>query len=1047
MGITSQPGEGGNYQVLAPLYEPGYHFVQKVEHLNATPDADALPPYADGRGILRYGMVPASHLSYEIVEELDEIIFVQNLRKAGGGVDLGFALTAGSTTLSLKTQVALVFFEGHDVIDIPTDQLEAVSNGYRAPTKVFLPLYAGDDKWINVRKDLNIEAAREYIKRSPNNQILDVEPSINPPIDSLSAEKPIIPKDSIFPIIDTASDIIRTNGGARYISYVAIDKPLFRDVVYLNSSVVTTGIFFGNIFKISTVAPFSTPKTVVYRYAFINVNANDPTSPPLYQWRLSETYGVAAPKIEKTPSTLLVSDADVQRDLFESSAENLHLVYNLNDAGPDVLDQFPTAPAKTGYSPLLAQAKIDPHSSFYDRNFKAQIIPLKKDSFFTQNRQETKKIFVKRPLSKKVITVVNKNGVGEQFESITGQLGSEVDHVLTDRSYVSPYHELDFGANTRIGVEYSIRNFSHTPIYTLDRSTILASTKPANICVSAFRDPCIDAIVVNYIDFETVVERIFYDCDWADAGEVPPEATLKSFMIGEVPQRTSGRTAFVPPQEELVNSFFAGSNSTVSIQADALPTGVTIDPTTISDPSLRPVLKLYEGDTTGDPTYEIAIPQGERKALINIPSRRYKNFKVEPGSGGPLQVLGAKFAFLKKPDSATVKDALTKAQIDDLKDEDFPLISLSVSAAAMSKYGQACLAFERDNRIDFAYRTSNHLQWIIVRDVIKRIPETYVNGIKTDLASKTFPSAVTPFLLSDFQLGHFYLFYVYKDRLFMKTVPIDIFIKYPSIDTGPIYDPPTEATLIDQMHSARPVVVFDNGIQDRRAGIKADIQFNNIRGDLTPPDTTTSPDLPHILTYSAAYSPVGNLYCFIESNDRIRLMSSSDRGLTWANLLPDDFYFYPQLKNGAPVRRSVDGTEAQSPSCFYYSGTGSIILALTVESSILVMNIPEEILTQETENIAESLSFIVPQVIYGNLSDDMKLRGITAQAGVLERQKNNPDDFNERVSSHRMGIASTQAGHLRLFFLDQEKKLKSLISSDSGLSWRSEAQYVADRTN
>jgi len=1027
MAITENPGD---YQVLAPLFEPGYHFVQKVDHGQVTPKAEELAAYADPRGILRAGMVPASQISYEISESLKELVSAENFRRASGGIDIGFAIIIGQVVASTKSCICLIGFEGHDVIDLPTDQLEQVGGGYKTPTKVFLPLYAGD-KWITDKKDIAIEAGREYFKRSPENQILDVLPSVNPPLDCLSHEKPIFPKTATFPIIDTASDIIQTKGGASFISYVAIDKPLFRDVIFINSAFVAQGPFFGNILKVSIVAPYSTPKTVIFRYQFVNVNPPDTT--PLFQWRLSETYGIVPEKFEATPSSLSLSQEEKTRDLIESQAEKAHFVYNLNDGGPDITERFPQSPVKKGYSLALAKAKIDPTSPFFDRDFKAQIIPLKKNSFFTQSRTEQKSIFV----------------LQEQFESITGPNGSGITRVITDRSYVSPFLDLDLSQNARLGVEYSIRTHAKGPI-SLDRFTLLAGTRPASVSISAYRDPCIDAIVVDYIDFETVSERFFYDNDWATAGQVPPTSKLKSFLIGEVPQRTSGRTAIVPFQEPLSASSIG--NGTISIEAGALPIGIVMNTAPVStDPKQSPVLQLFEGDdTSGDPSYEIAVPQSETAGLsiVPIPSLRFKKYKIDPSGGSPVSLVGSKIAYLEKPDSAKATitlNEITKLQIDELKAEEFPLKSVSVSACSMSKFGHAGMAFEREGRIDFAYRSSNHQPWTPVRDVIQRIPEDFINGVSSAKASLSFPTAAVPFLLSDVELANFYLFYVYKNRLLMKTVPADIFVRSPSIDDDPRYALVDEADLIGKMHALIPVIVYDGGMADPTVEIKADIAFNAIAGDFTPPTTTTDSDLPQIGTHSAVYTLSGNIFSFIEANQRIRLMGSGDRGLTWNNILPDDFFFYPQLIKGSPVRLSPEGTEGVSPSCYYYSGTKNIIFVFVVESSILLMNIPEHILIQEPDAVAASLSEIVPTVIYGDVSDDMKQRGIVAQPSVLERKESLKDEFNEKVASHRMAISSTQFGHLRLFFLDQNKRLQSLISSDSGLSWRSEDQYIADR--
>jgi hypothetical protein len=52
------------------------------------------------------------------------------------------------------------------------------------------------------------------------------------------------------------------------LAFIPNDKGIFRDVITLISSTIAQGLFIGNDFNISTVAPYGTPQVQVIRYAF-----------------------------------------------------------------------------------------------------------------------------------------------------------------------------------------------------------------------------------------------------------------------------------------------------------------------------------------------------------------------------------------------------------------------------------------------------------------------------------------------------------------------------------------------------------------------------------------------------------------------------------------------------------------------------------------------------------------------------------------------------------------------------------------------------------
>lgn len=1049
------------FNTLQPTFEPGYKVIFRPQPASSfgNKQPTAAPAFSDPRGILPSNLVPASQISYQLVDEVSEAAIADNptgasLGVAAGllGIAAGLALgglqTTGQVVVNSKASIALICFEGHDVVDLPTANLLQGQKGFIVPDKVFLPIYAGG-QFINPGDDLAQKAGLEYIKKSSGNSLVNVAASTAPPLDSLSNSKNIYGQPFSPNLVDVASNEIIVNGGAQFLTYVACDKPLFRDVVYMTSSAIGQGVFSGNQLNLNFAGPFGDPIVEVYRYAFVNTNP-DALGTPIFNWRLSETFGVANTKFQGTPQEILRSLSANDRAFDFAEEKNNHYVYNLNDSGDDITTRYPVLPIKQAYSVNFAKAKTSQTNPFFDANFAAKIIPYAKNSSFFESELQVEKIIGLSP----------EGGLNQ---------------IVQDRSFVSPIFALDLDNNARLGLEYALHNFNHTQVFGADPIIVLAATRPATDGITAYYDPCISMVVVYTVEDSIATQRLFNDRKWTPADTLVPDSTLKQFLLGESPERTEGPSAIIPQSTNL-NVSVGGTKGSFSIPSGSTVThAIVIGATAPAKGSTKAaVLQLFSGSAAGaTPTFEVEIPtvnetQKNPSRLIAIPSQPYSSFNILNPNGSSLAgFLGAKNTpFLpalpttipplnaKAPDNL---DKLSALQLSQVAADNFPIQSENVTGGGLSITGSAYIAFNRLGRIDMAYRPSISNQFLVVRDVCFRVPESLTpSNISASLhpgqQSQTgLPSADAPILLVNKLTKSLYLFYSYKNRLVMKNIPSQVF-QINNDGTDPTISQltsPIEIQIAEKIQRILGTVVYDGNITDRTNGIKGDLAFGTLKLGATPTTTTTNTNTttPQITHHTACVSIKGYIYSFIQDGQRIRARRSTDTGGTWVDIFLDTTTFLPPVKN-APATNSTSNpvTDADAPSCFYDEATRSIHLFFIVDSCLLTMQIPEETLGLDAKAADASLKKIVPEIIYGKITDNLKSRGISSQKSVINRQTaatTANTAFTEVISPHRVAAARPAGGHLRLFFVDQNKVLRSLISSDDGRLWLSEDQYVS----
>jgi len=391
-----------------------------------------------------------------------------------------------------------------------------------------------------------------------------------------------------------------------------------------------------------------------------------------------------------------------------------------------------------------------------------------------------------------------------------------------------------------------------------------------------------------------------------------------------------------------------------------------------------------------------------------------------------------------------VLDSLSAYQLNQLLSESFPLTASSVSGTTQYARARTFMSYvdPATGGINMAYRSSFGNPMLTVRDVCLR-PNENMTASDLGAASPTkSPEPVSmPFLISSYSTNGLYLFYEYKNRIVMKGIPVEAFTSQSTLSsTGNVinaYDIQTEAKISNTVQKMIPFVVYDGGLQNVSDGMNADLLFGTVKFPSTP---GTNPDQAQISNMSACILPGGQFLCFVQDGTRIRVRLSGDNGSTWSDVfLPTTLFLPPSPSDTQP-------TDGSAPMCFAEKSQDAVMLFFVADSALLAMRLPSQLFLENGSTADAQLSKIKPQVIYGMMSADLTARGIVQQSTVVSRQKSNPK-LQETVSPHRVAIARLHAGHLRLFFLDQQGVLRSLISTDGGTVWQTETQFLSPGSN
>lgn len=983
----------------------------------------SLPSSSDPRGIFSSGMVPSRSLSYRIVQTVSDtvrpsgsaILSSVPLFGVGGPAIAGLLNLPEVTFARNTTRTALLFFEGHDVIDLSTDGLERDGNAIIVPDLVYRVLNAGTEPFIKPGEDIAYKSALSFgwPPTVTSNLSRGAQPQDNAPVDVKTSAK-------LGYGIAPCSSRILVSGSPSFVSYVAIDKPLFRDVVTTRASVQAMGISTLSDYILTDTSFSGEPVSSVMRFVYINVAKGD--DPPEYQWRLSESYGVdTSGKVEKAPAELVSSASAMDVATETLAIQNKHYVYNLNDDGPDTTDDAFCTPVKAGVTPLLAKAKMASSSKFYDKTFTAQALGLK--AGYASSGTLT------GPLSATVGPTQNK--LNSQY------------------MYTSPTLISDIGNKGRMGLEYSIRTTGGTAPTGSKNFVILARTVEATAGLTASYEDCVSGSknITAIFDVsslgQSMVERRFDEVLWAPNIVPLPDSKLGAFLLGEIPFESDGRAAFLPPPP-MIDADISSDSVKLPAGSQVVSIMMALDQGSASD-----VLSLFDGPATADkdPLFEQAFAYGPPESIgsasveIGTPAMSFEGFSRKGGRITGVFGFKKDDVLLEAMTGDKKSDDPSEFQLANVKELKFPIAASNPSACFNDASGATLVAYENEGRIDLAGRSSPGANWGIVRDVVMRIADDF----PSTKDESEIPTATLPFLIYDPQFLHYMLFYFYKNRLLLKAIPIEIFFPDLVASETRRYSMDSEKSLSQTIQKLTANVVYDaSGSgktgEEKNNSIVVDLQFGNIApppddpsaASSNPDGTATNKPKP-VIQYCAFPDSGGYLYVMIQTEDRIVVKRACDHGQVWQEALPESFSFIP---NGGIESPRIDG---EAPFCLYDDATKSVCMFFFYQSCLMNLHFPSETLKEDSATAASDMSLLKPQVLIGAVTQDMIDRGITVQKSVEDIETG---AVPPKLSPHRVAAVCTGQGYYRVFYKDDKQRLRSLISSNNGELWLTEKQFV-----
>lgn len=995
----------------------------------------SLPYFNDPRGLFREGMVPSKRVSYRIYHEAEQPFVsggedvARSIPGFLGGASLilvAFALPEVVKSVT-KTRTAVTVVEGRDIIDLPTDGLKSEDGGLVLPTNVFRAYHAGAEKLTSIDGDISKMSTLAYYSNTSDNLFRKILPSGGVAND---AAKMAPGQGKRF--MDALSNRISVDGSPSFVSYTSADRVLFRDVIVVRVGMTGFGIVNASTgFILTEVAAGESSFHLLRFVPYSTVDEKETKT----TWRLSESYGIVpAGGVEDTPADLRDALGPEERGLAASSALARHYVYNLvtdselvTVSQGDVSDDFDMTPLGMGMSPLLAKAKQDPASRYYDSGFRSTVF-----------------------------------GFAPGFASIGGLLtvhsigASDNNTAFTPAySYTSPKLEASLSRNGRMGVEYVTSQITAVAGTAVRDTILLASTRESILGITSVYDCC--AYVCNVIDSfslsqgSTLVERFFNDDTWTRMDGTIPESSMGQFLLGEYPARSAGQLLF-PGGQSAIDG--------VEIDGDAISVPDTDQVTFVvlsSGGNEEPAFTLHsDSEGQSDPVFEVALPgrilKDGQRVLMGIPPISFLSSR----QGGGIKLSGV----LGIKQGATLAEAMpangddkdpSGTQISLIEKQTFPLKSTSPSAAGDCAKGWSYVAFENEDRIDLGFKKFYAGNWTVVRDVTLRIPDDFDNA-DFKPSKDALPPSTLPYLVDDPQSETLFLFYVYKNTLLCKRLPADIIIRKNIAKNTASLTIDSEKSLISQLHGITASVVFEGDagsesslvIDAKKGSIKKiDQKEAAVRATRSPVQTAGDTDKAkfsnRIIQYSCCMDFSGFLFAFIQTEDALVVRSSSDMGSSWVDVVSEGFNPIPSTQ-GQDSRSQSDASGSnlvpEAPYCMYDWGTKNILLFFFVGQVLCYISIPSSLLRRPVDAATKALGGIRIKMLYGNLSKDLFDRGIMPAKGVSNQGE------SPRLNPHRITGYITATGFYRIFFKDEKERMLSLVSFNTGDSWSTEQQVV-----
>jgi len=1001
-------------------------------------------------------MLPSKAFSYRFYQSVEEqttsdsttdiLNAFEQLVGVLGAPSLIFATVLPSVVFSRHTLYdAVTIFEGRDVIDFPTDDLKYENNVLYVPSKVFRPLYAGDEKFLKEGETLSRESIIQFSQPTSDNLFVAMNLSSGAPADV----KRLAQGGTDRRLVDVLSNGIICKSKPKYISYVAVDKILFRDVVVLVGSSQAIGLASPGLggFRITDTSASGGWTTKLYRFALVNLSDDENESIPA--WRLAETFGVKPKTIVEAPNGLVSSASREEQVRNSADTNSLHYAYDLNEEG-DEPTFFDFDVSKTGYNPLLAKSAMKSSSKYYDKTKSFKVIDYELGYAAGGGITETL-------------------GVG---------LGFGASGIHVDAMYTSPKWDQSITPAARMGTEYmAYRPFNTRVIIPSfgpsqkNTSIVLASTTTVATGMAAVNDCCIySCMLFDMISSQAgdmMVERSFDDLFWKKRSEENPESILDKYLVGEVPSRSDGSPASIPRQTQLEATISPDKN--VTMPSEKFATALMVRLSSSSNANL--VLFSNSGGE-GDALFETSFGDtttlegqsvSESYVLVSVPGIVFKSYTSEGVEIEQIFGVGRRDPMLPTmvPPGPVQDDPLTdlrkasKIQLSYVKAESFPVESSGLTATTDCTEGRIYVAYENKGRIDMAVRYGcSPTPFFISRDVTLRVVSESEQAKAAKDSSKAtadsgtpFPAASVPFLVEDDATKTVFLFFLYKGKICVKRCPKEIFngMALPSPDEPSTWKTNKEGDASQSMHELGADIAYD-GVNKDQGKSKAndasrDIELGSLRAAEASTTTDDSSGQP-VTQYCAFQSQKGHLYVFIQAEKANPIRRSANSGKTWSDAVPKDFSFIPPISTTTEATTKTVATKeqeesqpavAESPYCLYDDALDAITIFFTFRGSLMYVKLPVEALMREsTDSVALDMTKeIKPRVLFGRYTTEMFKRGITeARIENVDRGASAPI-----IPAQRVAAVKTTEGYYRIFFKDENQKLYSLISKDAGESW------------
>ena len=986
-----------NYQTLYRTYR----------WTNPPPAVELVPASSDPRGYFKSGTIPSKIYSYRVLLRSLAIgaskAPMQDFASSPLGGGFLSAVVTSSFSLDFyncrfKNRFALVLTNGKDIIDLPTEGLVQEGNVITLPDNVLRLIHAGDKKLI---PDKDTRGVSYWSSLAVNgnlegNLAKGVKPK-DPVPDLLSS----FSQGNSLKQSDTTSNQIIVAGKPNFVSYVTSDKPVFRDVVSLHGTALVFGINSQFGFETTSVSPGSLALDDVQRFAYVN-KEKDPKKPQQMGWRMSESFGYTGSvnQVKIIPQNQVASLSEDQKRLYIYAESIKWYAYDLNSD-----DGIP-------YNVSLAQLMMDPTTKFYKSGFKAIIL-----------EQDPKEIGYGRGIVDwhAVEEPFSSSGSGQHtspLKSASGKHTSSFASAYAEYYYTSPIFNLQMTSNSRLGQEYYLSQEGG-----IEEFTILTKTSVTAIGMSILYDPATSLSMLVESSPMGALERMFDDFAWTMGGPLPTADKAK-LQLGEYPFRSKGQSLLVPQPKLLKKD-----------DKDSYATDYTLKLKNPEDNTFR----VYTSEQDTEPLFEISAgiwankdQKKDEEVIIGIPPTQGTPFVKE--GGGILEITnrwGAKAGDIILPAQTGDKNDLSdrsEFQVSNIYDLKFPIKTGNLSNALDPSTGLQFLAYEYENRIDLAVRTTYKDPFSIIRDIVLRI------NAPGDTNPQNMPTCSNPSLIMDISSKCLLLFYVYKSILLVKRIPFEIFLSEQTYNYYNMYSPEVEKKLIKSIHSICPTVVmattFTKASFDLHLG-KIKVQKEDIK------PSTDNKGNSEIDQYCISKDKAGYFYAFIQSNDKIIVKTSSNLGSVWATVVSENFSFYPARPD--QEKDVQDLTKLSCPFVLYDEATDVGHIFYVIGQTLMCLSLSMSPLrnTNPKDGEEETKPYVFPRVVFGPLTRDMVDRKITKVLKSKDGKRIEGNTANQKIT----GFINKE-GYYRIFLKDTNDNTRSLISNNQGTVWYEDSYFA-----